>query len=231
MSDPRFIYRTFKDTRIPKDPTRAVQGVFYHGIFHGSQYGWYAEEMIKKNLVRGAPGLVVSPNYAAYLESNYAASHIDIRDQEIEDLRRTGQNRGGLTPRAIERLNNTSDPIELEFEEARRRISPESASRLDCLYVADNRETIRQMFSYDSSLIILKVHIAEALRFSKADYKWVEKYYTDKNPLYLEKYWLSLPYDNGANNWEYLVDGVIMVDDPEGIETLCALWSDEGFDD
>lgn len=231
MPDPRFIYRTFKNTRIPKDPTKAVQGVFYHGISHGSYYGWYAEELIKRNIGQGAPGLLVSPNYAAYLDSNYATSHISIRNQEIEELRRLGQKKGGLTPRAIEYLNRNNDCIELEVEEARRRISPESASRLDCLYVADNKDTIRQMFPDNPDLVILKVNIAEALRFSKVDYKWVENYYIEKSPQYLENYWLSVPYDNGINNWEYLVDGVIIVDDPEGIQTLLALSSDGRFDD
>lgn len=231
MSDPRFLYHTFKKMQSPLDPTKAIQGVFYHGLSHGSYYGWYAEEMIKKNLTMGAPGMLASPNYAAYLDSNYSARHMSIRDQEIEELRRNGQNQGGLTPRAIERLNNFSDSIELEFEEARRRISPESASRLDCLYVADNKETIRQMFPNDPNLIILKINIVEALRFTKVDFKWMEKYYDEMNRQDIENYWLSVPYDNETNNWEYLVDGLIMLDDPEGIETLRELWSGNGFDD
>lgn len=231
MSEPRFLYHTFKNTRVPLDPTKAIQGVFYHGISQGSYYGWYAEEMIKRNLTHGTPCMLASPNYFAYLDSNYSARHISIRDQEIEELRRQGQNRGGITPRAIEHLNNSSDSIELEFEEARRRICPESASRLDCLYVSDNKGTIRQMFRDDSNLIILKVHIVEALRFTRADFKWMEKYYDEKNPQNIENYWHSVPYDDEVNNWEYLVDGLIMLDDPEGIETLRELWSERGFDD
>jgi hypothetical protein len=230
MSEPRFLYHTFKNMQVPLDPTKAIQGDFYHGISHGSYYGLYAEEMIKRNLNRGAPGMLASPNYVAYLEPNYSACHISIRDQEIEELRRKGQNRGGLTPRAIEHLNKISDSIELEFEEARRRISPESASRIDCLYVADNRETIRRMFPDDSNLIIFKVNIVEALRFTKADSKWFEKYRVEKNLQNIENYWLSKLYDNGGNNWEYLVDGLIMLNDPEGLETLCELWSEKDFD-
>lgn len=228
MPEPRFIYRTFKNMQIPRDPTKVVPGTFYHGIVHGSYYGWYAEEMIKRNLGQGNPIVLASPNYAAYLSPDYAAHHVRIRDQDIEDLRSRGQRQGGITPRAIERLNNVPDQIELEFEVGRRRISPESPSRLECLYVADNRDTIRQMFSDDTNLIILKASIIEALRSRKADYKWCEIYYDEKNPQYIENYWRSLPYDNGVNNWEYLVDGLIMVDDPDGLRTLRTLWSEEG---
>lgn len=231
MQEPRFICHTFRDTRLPRDPARSIQGIYYHGISHGSYYGWYAEQMIMANLRLGAPGFLPSPNYCAYLDPEFARHHISIRDQEINDLMRNGQTHGGLTPRAIGRLNNAPDSIELDFEAKRRLVSPESPSRLECLYVADNENTIRQIFPNDQNLIILKVIIVEALRFKKADYKWIDRYRDETNLQYIEDYWLSRQCDEGVNNWEYLVDGLIMVDDPEGIGALRQLWSEEGSDD
>ncbi len=181
--------------------------------------------------IHRAPGMLASPNYHAYLYAEFAKCHIPIRDQEIKDLRHGGQSRGGLTPRAIECLNKATHPLELEFEVGRRKISPESPSRLDCLYVADNEDTIRQMFLDDANLIILKVNIVEALRFTKADYKWYDKCYAEWNPQYIENYWRSIQCDEGANNWEYLVDGLIMVNDPTGERTLRKLWSEEEHDE
>jgi len=105
--------------------------------------------------------------------------------------------------------------VELAFEGARRQYLPEGASRLASLYLADDsdigRAHVRAMLG--PSVLLLPVVVPLALRVSRVDTKWFDLYCQDAKPEYLEKYWLSLPGDPGAPTWEYLVDGMIEVDD------------------
>jgi hypothetical protein len=116
----------------------------------------------------------------------------------------------------ILRLGN----IELSFEEARRHILPDGASRLASLYVAEDSEPgrahVRSMF--DADIHLLRVTIPLAMRVTKVDTKWFELYCLDPKPEYIEKYWTSTPSSGSALTWEYLVDGMIEVDDPASLE-------------
>lgn len=50
------------------------------------------------------------------------------------------------------------------------------------------------------------------------DTKWFELYCSDPKAEFLERYWSSAPFNGAPPNWEYLVDGVIEVDDPASLE-------------
>ena len=109
--------------------------------------------------------------------------------------------------------------IELSFEEVRRRILPDGASRLASLYVADDsdvgRAHVRSMLGAD--IHILAVTIPLSLRVTKVDTKWFELYCHDPKPQYIEKYWSSEQCNAAAPTWEYLGDGMIEAD-PASLE-------------
>ena len=110
--------------------------------------------------------------------------------------------------------------IEIEFEKERRRIVPDAASRLDCIFVADNEDTINQIFKGHYDLIVLEVKLIEALRFTKADFGWFEEYSREKDKRLIEGYWTSHQFRENVNSWEYLVDGIIRADDPSSSEKV-----------
>jgi hypothetical protein len=112
--------------------------------------------------------------------------------------------------------------IELAFEETRRNIAPNAVSRLACIYVAENtfigQEHIRSMLG--PNILILKVTIPNATGVSKVDTSWFDKYCDDPNQKYIEQYWQAVALNSNVPKWEYLVDGVIEVNDPQGLEKI-----------
>jgi len=112
--------------------------------------------------------------------------------------------------------------IELAFEEVRRYIAPQAVSRLACIWVAENTSIgqahIRKMLGFNT--LILKVKIPAATGVSKVDTSWFDLYCTDSKQEYIEKYWQGAELDPKVPKWEYLVDGVIEVNDPEGLEKI-----------
>jgi len=120
----------------------------------------------------------------------------------------------------LERIKKLGD-IELEIEKLRREIAPEAASRLGCLWVADNTKhgevNIRSMFG--PSIYLAKVSIPFAATVSKVDRKWFDLYCQTRNPDYIEKYWKSIP-NNTSNTWEYLVDGIIESTDKDDLDYI-----------
>jgi hypothetical protein len=214
-------------------------GRFVHGVNIGDWYPCW-------NLALA--GRLWSPDFAALTDPGLAAAHQPLRDVPIDVLRTTGVPQGVPTPRAtwyvwaaawvrrgghvgigtedtnwlpredLDRILRLGD-IELAFEEARRKLLPESASRLASLYLADDsdrgRAHVRAMLGVD--ILILRVTIPLALRVSRVDTKWFELYCHDAKAEYIEKYWSSAACDPAAPTWEYLVDGMIEVDDPEGL--------------
>jgi len=126
-----------------------------------------------------------------------------------------------LSKEQMDRVLFLSD-IELEFERVRREVVPDAVSRLSCLWVAEDTEAgrnhIREMFSPSSDIFILKVQIPIARNVTKADTAWFNKYYENQNTDYIVQYWQSTSSGSGSPTWEFLVDGVIKVDDPDGIE-------------
>ena len=221
---------------------KRIEGVFLHGISLNDWYPCWNLSLC---------GWISSPDFTAIADQGIAEKHTSLRDIEIQQLKDGNIPSGVLTPRSIwyvwayaiiisggnvgigrydtyffdeddrQKILEMGD-IELKFEEERRRISPESASRLCSLYVADNSEFgkhhIIEMFDEDT--YIFEVTIPCALRFSKVDTKWFEKYRNDPNPEYIEKYWKSIPYDEDVPTWEYLVEGMIKVNNLEDIEHI-----------
>jgi hypothetical protein len=245
---PLNIIRRKIDTKwFPNDPSKAITGVFYHGIILSGDYGWFAA----LNLLES--GMLQTPNYIAHWDTGFAKSHRSVRDREIGELKFGGDASGGLTPMSMHyiyaaigirlglhpqkgavRLTYEQEAnilkrskIEIKFEMERRRIARNAASRLDCLYVADNKDTIKRLFNDHPDLLILKVKIAEALRFTKADTQWFEEYYKTECKKCIKKYWTSRKYEDNVNSWEYLVDGLIVVDDPSGLEYVRSIKLEE----
>ena len=112
--------------------------------------------------------------------------------------------------------------VELEFERQRRRVAPDAVSRLSCLYVAEDTETgcahIRRMLG--EGIHILRVTIPFALRVTKCDTNWFDAYWNNPDRTFVERYWAGEPYDRARATWEFLVDGIIEADDPEGMQYL-----------
>ena len=223
-------------------PLIPYPGRYVHGINLGDWYPCW-------NLALA--GRLWSPDFMALADPGLAASHQSLRDVPIDVLRTTGVPQGVPTPRAtwyvwaaawvrrggqvgigtentrwlpqqnLDKIIRLGD-IELSFEEARRRILPDGASRLASLYVADDsdagRAHVRSML--DEDIYILRVTIPLALRVTKVDTKWFELYCGDPKSEYLERYWSSAPFNAAAPTWEYLVDGMIEVDDPASLEHI-----------
>jgi hypothetical protein len=128
------------------------------------------------------------------------------------------ENTKWLPPQDLDKILQLGD-IELSFEEGRRRLLPDGASRLASLYLADDSELgrahVRDMLGPD--VLILRVAIPLALRVSQVDTRWFDLYCHDPKPEYIENYWSSVAFDPAAPTWEFLVDGMIEVDDPKGL--------------
>jgi hypothetical protein len=217
-------------------------GKHLHGISLGEWYPCW-------NLALS--GRIASPDFLAFCEPELAASHQSIRDISIKCLRtesifmgvsspRTARyvwaaaiiRRGGhvgigsidtkwLDQEEMGRIVAIGD-MELEFERVRREIAQNAASRLSCLWVAEDTEEgkthIRSMLGSD--ILILKVRIPVALRVSKVDTTWLDAYFEEPRQEFIENYWRSIPFNEQRVTWEYLVDGAIEVNDPEGMECI-----------
>jgi len=124
--------------------------------------------------------------------------------------------------------------IELKFEKGRRKYVPDAVSRLNCIYLADNETTLRKMFfEHFRTDYVFKVKIRQRMNCSKVDVDWYHRYWDthsassddedywgiDKEE-YIKKYWLSCPCDENAKNWEYLVDGLVGLENPQDIKRI-----------
>lgn len=232
--------RDFDPNVLPIDPSKSIPGSFYHGIILNSNYGWYAAINISDSK------MLHTPNYIAYWDHNFAASHKSVRDVNTKELNDGDEVTGGFTPTYLHyvyaancirygltlkigsnKLNKIQEKdiidrnkVEMKFELERRRIAPNAPSRLESLFIADNRNVIRRMFNNNPDLIILKVKITEALRFIKVDSAWYDRYWEYKHKKYIKNYWRSKPFKENTDSWEYLVDGLLVVDDPEGLKYI-----------
>jgi hypothetical protein len=89
------------------------------------------------------------------------------------------------------------------------------------------------MFPQVDGDIILKVSIYQKLNLSKVDFGWYDmywhyfgsddEYWVVDSDNWIEKYWKGFQFKEHVNNWEYLVDGLIVSDDPDGLGRICAL--------
>jgi hypothetical protein len=69
---------------------------------------------------------------------------------------------------------------------------------------------------------LLKVTIPLAIRVTRCDTYWFDAYSAEPNPDYIDKYWSGACRYEKRPTWEYLVDGMIEANDPEGMEYLRA---------
>jgi hypothetical protein len=221
---------------------KEISGVFYHGIDFDGEESWYP----RLNLLNSVA--LYTPDYIAYVEPNLGRAHVSIHDQEIEDIRSRGFcGSGAITPRVGKYVWGTSiirsgyhlfgggikptqltpeeeadilelSDIEIKFEEIRRQVNPNAASRLSCIFVADNKQNIKRMFNQNSNISIFEVSIPSAIRFTKADTRWYEEYCTNHDEKYIENYWNGIPFETDSDTWEYLVDGIIKANDQRKLQ-------------
>jgi hypothetical protein len=239
----KFIRREIDPNSFPKDPSKGVPGIFYHHIDLKDKFGWFPVQQLAD------AGMIQTPDYVASWDPGFAATTPSIHEIGIDDLRSGAIKLGGVTPTAGDFICRASDirngslkiseeekavifkrcDIELEFEEGRRKYAPQAASRLNCLYVLDNRRNIEVMFGRKPDRLVLRVKIAEALRFTKADFRWYNTYWKirqseepqiTKMENCIRNYWLSHPFEIGSNTWEYLVDGLLKLYDSKDIESI-----------
>jgi len=103
--------------------------------------------------------------------------------------------------------------IELVFEAGRRHVAPEAASRLASLFVADDtpegERNLRKMLGGSFDLWLLRVEIPAAIRFTRADTRWLDAYWEHPREECVTKYWSEKPFPAKGDRWEYLVEGVL----------------------
>jgi hypothetical protein len=124
-----------------------------------------------------------------------------------------------MTPAEEAQLVEKGD-IELAFEECRRKIAPNAASRLMSLFVAedtpDGARHLRELFGSSPDVWLLRVEIPAAYRFTRADTRWFDQYTRDRRPEDAERYWSEERFPADGDRWEYLVEGVLsMVDEKQ----------------
>ncbi len=223
---------------------KEISGIFHHGIDFDKEDSWYP----RLNLLNG--GALFTPDYIAYAEPNIAAVHTSIRIQEIEFIKyRAFCGSGALTPRegkyiwggsiirsgfhlykgSINRIQLSQEEeaeilkksdIEIKFEDIRRRVNPDAASRLNCIFISDNIENIKRMFDYSPCISILEVSVPAAIRFTRADSKWYEEYCRTSDEINIKNYWEGIQYGDDADSWEYLVEGKVQINDAEKLKSI-----------
>lgn len=184
-------------------------GNFVHGIDLNNGYPCW-------NL--SLSGRLYSPDFVAAVDRGVFECHKSIRDTDIESIERGHMPHGAYTPRGLwfiqaahqirageySRWSATScshfsdkeaehiskmGAVEVAFEKRRREVAPQAASRLSCLYVADDNEHgrshLKRMFGY--GIHILRVTIPLAICVTKCDIHWFDAYWAELNPDYIDK--------------------------------------------
>lgn len=198
----------------------------------------------------GFTGRIQSPNYLASIEPGLRAVHKPIEYFSIEDLRQNGYSGGAVTPRSAmvlikaailrRRLHMVDgygneiivsenekhrvlklSELELLLEQLRRSFYPDKVSRLSCLWLADaNEEGVRHIKSMlGDQVYIVNVEISNQLAFSKANTYWFDEFVRTGDMDYTHRYWVGESAPQGGR-WEYLLDGEIVISDPEQLEYI-----------
>jgi hypothetical protein len=231
-------------------PTNALDGTelkpypgnFIHGVDLNDGYPCW-------NL--SLSGTLISPDFLAAVDAGVQACHRSLRDTDIGLIEKGQMPPGAYTPRGIwfiqaaaqiragahkewsamsnahfsdleaERIAKMG-AAELAFERGRREISPNSVSRLSCLYLADDtivgREHLKRMLG--PSIHILKMSIPLAIRVTRCDTTWFDDYWDKPDRKLIDDYWNGVAQDTVSPTWEYLLDGMIRANDPDGIAFL-----------
>ena len=200
-------------------PLRDLPGPFLHVIDLRNPYPC-------NNLL--ANGRLTCPGFKLLSPFPIAVEERSYRTVPLDDLGKDGCFSGVVTPRTAFTIARPSDDVkftvERAFEAGRRRIAPEAASRLCCLWVVEDNNSgkanIRQMFGNHPSLLMVRVNIVQAIRVTRADTSWFDLYYRDRDPSHINRYWSGEAFSIEQPRWEYLVEGSLKVIDPNVVERI-----------
>lgn len=245
-----FIQRKIDPKSFPLDPSKVVQGTFYLYVNPKNQnWFWYPILQLSENWFLQSPDYIASWD-SNFAEKHTSVKHIEIEELRIGTkglggltptagdyiflARKLRRGVKGLRVNKDDILRRSE--IELKFEEGRRKYAPDAVSRLNCIYLVDDVTVLRKMFGDFSRDHVFKVKISQRLNCSKVDVEWYHRYCEacsitpddedhwgiDKED-YIKKYWASCPYDESINNWEYLVDGLVGLEDTRDIKRIQAI--------
>ncbi len=191
-----------------------------------------------------------SPDIIALKDRALSSQHRSLRDVSLEELSQMPFPPGVVSPRVGRRVipgaiietgghvgvgaqqttwlspDQESEvhkiwKVEIDFERRRRQIKPEAASRLCCLWLAEDNEQgrlhLRQMFG--DGLSVLQVEISQQSRLSKADTAWFDRYFATGDVAFIDAYWRGAALNSNQPFWEYLLEGTIKVESTD-IELL-----------
>lgn len=125
-------------------------------------------------------------------------------------------------PSHNERVLQNADR-ELLIEEVRRRAAPHAASRLSCIWAAENtaegRAWVERLVGRAS--FTFHVSITTATRVSRCDARWLETL-RDGGDDAAAGYWSGQPCTANGALWEYLIEGAIKVVNEEDVQRIKA---------
>lgn len=246
-----FIQRNIDPKAFPIDPSKEVSGVFYLFINPRNQrWFWYPILQISENYFLQSPDYIASWD-SNFAEKHTSIRYIEIEELRLGTksagrltptagdyiflARKLRRGAKGLRVDKEEILRRSE--IELKFEEGRRKYAPNAVSRLNCIYLADNETVLQKMFKNSFSKdFVFRAKIKQQMNCSKVDVEWYhrywdayfassedEDYWSINKEDYIKKYWTSYPYDKNANNWEYLIDGMVGLENPQDIKRIQSL--------
>ncbi|MGJ7573299.1 hypothetical protein ACSFBX_22430 [Variovorax sp. RB2P76] len=199
-------------------------------------------------------GSLWTPNFLDLADEGLRATHRHIGEIPIEELRSTGPTGNVLAPRvaayfipgaiwgAGQKLANGYGQeiqisegkkanmidvrdAELAFEASRRRYSPNSTSRVSCIWLAEHsaegEAVVRHMFGNNSHIVIVGMRITHQLSLSRADARWFEEYCYSPSESKVENYWKEVPHPDGPR-WEWLLDGRVELSNADDLELIRA---------
>jgi hypothetical protein len=171
-------------------------------------------------------GTLTSSDFVAQVESGAGTS---VREVPIDELRSGWPSVGmPLQPRLLGVLTarQVGSPElvtwanrELDLEATRRRYARDAASRLACIWLADDsvegRNNVSSLKGHQA--FIVPVRIVACTRFTRVDARWLEG---DLDESVRQGYWSGAARDGANPLWEYLVEGSIACADEADLERL-----------
>lgn len=192
-----------------------------------------------------------SPDQLASQDPGLRASHVSLRDTPIEELKTNSRLSSVVTPRVAKTLipgaivesgghvgigveqtkwlsaqqeDSVHDwaSIELKFEQRRREIVPDAASRLSCLWIAEDNELGRQNIEamFGAEKFIMHARILKQSRISRVDTAWFDKFVQTRDEAFIDAYWRGSALIKDAPRWEFLLEGTLRFD-PLEVAELC----------
>lgn len=126
-----------------------------------------------------------------------------------------------VSPEAAAQTLRAADR-EIAFETIRRRVAPHAASRLACLYAADDSTTGRNWIGriLRTDRFVIPVVARHVVRVSRCDARWLDRW-LDVGDRAAVSYWRGEP-EADAPPWEYLVEGQLVCTEEEALERIRA---------